>query len=122
MGINEQIFSVILNVISVLAAILSGYIITWAKNKIGTEKLQQLEATKIIIENTALEAVRYAEQHGLDIGAKGNEKLDLACTWLSSNLKENGITVPPYQIVGIVKAALRTMKDTFGEEWSAQGL
>lgn len=118
--ILEQIFQIALNVITILSAIGAAFAIKWIKNKIGTEKFKQVQEKLYIIQKIAIEACKFAEQQGIDIGVKGEEKLKIACEWMSSRLKEEKINVSPEQIEAFIKAALRTLKDTWGEEWADQ--
>lgn len=114
----EQIFQVTLNIISILSAILAAYMIQWVKNKAGTEKFKQVQEKLYIIEGIAIEAVKFAEQQGIDIGTKGEKKLKIACEWMALRLIEEGIDIRPDQIEGFIKSALREIKDTWGNEWS----
>lgn len=109
--LNQQIFQIVLNIISVISAIGAYYGVQFIRSKIDSEKL-------VTIEQIALEAVKFAEQQGLDLGKKGEEKLVIACLWMSARLKEKGINVSPDKIKGFVKIALRTIKDEFGDEWA----
>ena len=63
-------------------------------------------------------AVQYAEQHGIDINVKGEEKVILAYNWLSDRLEEKGYNISPDEINGLVKSALRELKNIWGDEWS----
>lgn len=109
--INEQIFQIVLNIISVISAIGAYYGVQFIRSKVDSERL-------LTIERIALESVKYAEQQGLDLGKKGEEKLIIACEWMSQRLKEKGIHVTPDKIKGFIKIALRNIKDTWGNEWS----
>ena len=44
--------------------------------------------------------------------------MDAADQWLVARLKERGLKTTDSEITGLIEYALRTLKDTFGEEWA----
>lgn len=115
--INDQIFQIVINIISIISAFAAYYVVKYIKTKVDAEKLLEIENKLHIFKNLAKEAIRFAEQQGLDLGVKGQEKFTIACNWMSNRLKKEGISITAEQIEGFIKAALRDVKDKFGEEW-----
>jgi len=94
------------------------YLISYIRKKIGTEEMIKLESEYSAKLELAKLAVQYAEQHGIDINVKGEEKVILAYNWLSDRLEEKGYNISPDEINGLVKSALRELKNIWGDEWS----
>jgi hypothetical protein len=104
---------------------LAGIVSRWIWLKLGTEKavvLQKfLEGTQIQLDTKnrlAAEAVKFAEQEGIDLKIKGKQKLNKAINNMVDQANKAGIEITKDEAYGLVKAALREMKDKFGEEWS----
>jgi hypothetical protein len=64
----------------------------------------------------AVLAVRFVEQVYVDL--HGQEKYEKAAEWLSTRLLSKGLDVSAGEIKGLIEAALRELKDSFGEEWA----
>lgn len=90
--------------------------IEYLRRKIGLERLAYIKAELEAKQELALLAVRFAEQTFKT--AKGYEKYDYAAEWLTERLGEKGIIISASEIKGFVEAALRMIKDEFGETWA----
>ena len=60
--------------------------------------------------------MRFIEQLYRDLN--GEEKYSRAALWLSSRLAEKGLEANPDEIKGLIEAALRELKDQFGNAWA----
>ncbi len=99
----------ILNLVAVLlGSIFAVYGIAFLRRKGIWEVIKQKEIF-------ALLAVRFVEEFYAHLD--GPEKLDRACEWAAAQLKRIGIKTTKEEILGIVLAMLREIKDEFGEEW-----
>lgn len=78
--------------------------------------LDKIETELLIKQELATLAVRFAEQFYRDLG--GPEKYVQASVWLSARLSEKGIAISEEEIRGLIEAALREIKDQFGNEWA----
>ena len=67
----------------------------------------------------AWEAVKFAEQVGIELDIHGTEKFNKAASVLAERVEsEFGILLTDKEIEVLVKAALREIKDQFGEQWA----
>ncbi|WP_222927706.1 phage holin [Biomaibacter acetigenes] len=64
----------------------------------------------------ALLAVRFVEQVYKDL--HGEEKYQKAAEWLVEQAAKIGLNLTAEEVKGLIEAALREMKDVFGEEWA----
>ena len=48
----------------------------------------------------------------------GPEKYEKAAEWLAARARKLGLELTPEEVKGLIEAALREIKDTFGEEWA----
>jgi len=116
--INTYFQNILIDALYGVLTIAIYYFISYIKKKIGTEEMKKLESEYIAKFELAKLAVQYAEQHGIDIDVKGEEKVKLAYNWLSDRLKDKGYNVTSDEINGLVKSALRELKNIWGEEWA----
>ena len=106
------------DVIYILAALVAAAIIAYLKKKLGTEKLQQIETELLAKQELAFLSVRFVEQVYKDL--HGEEKYNKAAEWLAARIQERGLKITPDEVKGLIEAALRTLKDEFGEAWAKQ--
>ncbi len=80
--------------------------------------LDKIETELLIKQELATLAVRFAEQFYRDMG--GPDKYVQASIWLSARLAEKGIEISAEETRGLVEAALRELKDEFGNAWAKE--
>lgn len=113
---HDLIMTVIENILIILVTLAAGAIVVYLKRRLGVEGVQKLETELVLKQELATLAVRFVEQVYRDLG--GEEKYSQAALWLSSRLGEKGINISPDEIRGLIEAALRELKDQFGNEWA----
>ena len=113
---EDKIIQIALEVLAILAPVLAALIVELLRRKLGTEKLKQVKEELASKQELALLAVRFVEQVYIDL--HGPEKYDKAAWWLANRALEKGIMLQTDEIKGLIEAALRQMKDAFGEEWA----
>lgn len=116
MELESRLLKIALDVLAILIPIAVAALVRWIANKAGVERLQYLQRELEAKQELATLAVRFAEQAFRDFG--GPAKFSAAAEWLSARAKERGISVTPDEVRGLIEAALRTLKDSFGEEWA----
>lgn len=99
-----------------LATIAAGYAVAWLRKRLGVEGMKRIEAELATKQELAALAVRFTEQVYKDL--HGPEKYQKAAEWLAARAQEHGLKVSSDEIKGLIEAALRELKDTFGEEWA----
>ena len=99
---NENWFDLILAVIPVLGAIITGFIIPLIREKIGSEKLAKYE-------EWAIQAVQAAEMLFSEKGM-GKTKKEYVVNFLNEMFNKNKVVITPSQIEILVEAAVKQMK------------
>ncbi|NLZ52784.1 MAG: hypothetical protein GX892_06510 [Thermoanaerobacteraceae bacterium] len=64
-------------------------------------------------------AYRFVEQVYKDL--HGPDKYQKAAEWLAARAQEHGLKLTADEIKGLIEAALRQLKDAFGNEWAKAG-
>ena len=100
------------------ATVLAVMAVGWVKERIGVEGMEKVEMELYAKQELARLAVRSIEQVYRDAG--GTKKLDHALNWLGNQFKERGFKLDDEEMRGLIEAALREFKDTFGEQWARQ--
>ena len=100
------------------ATVLAVMAVGWIRERIGVEGMEQVKMELYAKQELARLAVRSVEQVYRDIG--GQKKLDHALNWLGNQFKDKGFKLDDDEMRGLIEAALREMKDAFGEEWAKQ--
>ncbi|NLC08185.1 MAG: hypothetical protein GX755_09530 [Syntrophomonadaceae bacterium] len=59
---------------------------------------------------------RFVEQVYVDLN--GPAKYQAAAEWMEARARERGLKLTADEVKGLVEAALRQLKDSFGAEWS----
>lgn len=98
--------------IPLLAALGGEYI----RRRIGTEKMHRLKEELQAKQELATLAVRFAQQAYKDLG--GQERGEKAMAWMAAQAEAKGIPVTEDELQGLIEAALRAVKDEFGEAWA----
>lgn len=99
---NEILFQIILGVVSILGAILTGIVVPFVKEKIGNEKLAKYE-------EWALMAVECAEMLFKEQGM-GEQKKQYVIDFLNKMFNKNRVVITEQQIEVLVEAAVKSMK------------
>lgn len=99
---DENIFEIILVVISVLGAILTGIVIPYIKEKIGSEKLTKYEEWAMLAVKAA--EMIFAEQ------SMGEAKKEYVVSFLNEIFNKNRVVITEEQIEVLVEAAVKSMK------------
>lgn len=111
-----MVFDIVNDILALLIPVLVAALVELVRRKIKAEQLQyialQMEQKKAL----AILAVKFVEQTYR--GLHGEEKYNEAAKWLSERSAEYGIKISDVEIKGLIEAALREIKDHFGEHWS----
>lgn len=99
---NDDIFKIILGLISILGTILTGIVVPYVKEKIGNEKLAKYEEWATL-------AVRSAEMIFSDKGM-GEAKKEYVINFLNDLFNKNKVVITPQQIEILLEAAVKSMK------------
>ena len=101
---NENLYKVIIAIIPVLGAIITGFVIPLLKAKIGNEKLTT-------ISTWVTHAVRCAEM--IFLGDKqGEEKKQYAIQLLTDMFNKNKVIITDEQLKVLIESAVKEMNDT----------
>lgn len=113
---DPLLHGILTDLVSLISTIVAGLLVFLIKRSLGIvtmKKIQQELSTKTEL---AQLAVKYVEQ--VFGGAlKGPEKFAKAIEWLTAQSNRLGITISQSEMQGLIEAALRDLKDTFGEDW-----
>lgn len=103
------------NLLAVLIPVLVGLAVEYLRKRLGTEKMRKIQEELAAKQDLAMLAVRFVEQVYRDL--HGEEKYNKA-EWLVTQAAGVGIKLTSDDVKGLIEAALREMKDAFGEEWA----
>ncbi|HBV97790.1 MAG: phage holin, LL-H family protein [Peptococcaceae bacterium BICA1-7] len=112
---GSQLVQIGMDALAVLVPALVALAIEFVRRKLGTEKVAKLARELETKKELASLAVRFVEQVYKDV--HGPAKLQEATEWMSARAKQMGVSITPEEIKGLIEAALRDAKDSFGEEW-----
>lgn len=113
---EQLVISLLYNLIYIMAALMAAFFVGFLKQKFGTEKLKKFQSELELKQDLAILAVKFAEQAYRDL--KGQQKYDHAAAWLASRASFLDLKITEDEIKGLIEAALRSLKDEFGEEWA----
>lgn len=99
---DERLFQIILALIPVLGAIITGFIVPFIKEKIGTERLAKYEYW-------ASQAVKAAEMLWRESGS-GADKKQYVVGFLNEMFNKNKVVITEQQIEILVESAVKQMK------------
>lgn len=99
---DEKLFQIILALIPILGAIITGFIIPLIQEKIGNEKLAKYKEWATL-------AVRSAEMIFNEKGM-GEQKKEYVVNFLNEIFNKNKIVITPEQIEILVESAVKQMK------------
>lgn len=101
---DENLFKILLGVISIALTVLTGIVIPYIKEKIGNEKFAKYEYW-------ANQAVRAAEMIFAEQGM-GETKKEYVVAFLNEMFNKNRTIITEEQLNILVEAAVRTMKSS----------
>ncbi|MGI6647612.1 MAG: phage holin [Bacillota bacterium] len=113
---NQIIQIISYNLLAVLIPALVALAVEYLRRKLGVEKLKQIQEELAAKQELALLAVRFVEQVYVDL--RGPAKYQAAAEWMEARARERGLKLTADEVKGLVEAALRQLKDSFGAEWS----
>jgi len=113
---DDRIVTLAYDILSILLPVLAVMLAEWLRRKIGVERLARIQRELQTKKELAALAVKFVEQAYKEL--KGIEKYQVAATWLAAQAVERGINITADEIQGLIEAALRSFKDTFGEGWA----
>ncbi|MGB9780603.1 phage holin [Caldanaerobacter sp.] len=116
---SELWYNVLYNLLLLIVTLAAAYLVAFLKKKVGAEKLKQIEIELETKQELAAIAVQFVEQVYRDV-LKGEEKYNKAAEWLVNQFKKLGLEFTDAEVKGLIEAAVRAFKDTFGEEWAKQ--
>lgn len=99
---NENLFDLILAIIPVLGVIITGFVVPFMKEKIGSEKLAKYEYW-------VTTAVQAAEMLYTESGS-GAEKKQYVVDFLNDMFNKNKIVITEQQIEILLESAVKQMK------------
>jgi LL-H family phage holin len=114
--IEDIIISLLWNILLMLITLGVGLLTIWLKKRLGLEGMKKAQAEWENMQELAMVAVRYAEQAYMKYG--GATKKEKALAFLSRELALLGLKISEDTIDALIEAALREIKDQFGEEWA----
>ncbi len=115
---HDLIMTIIEKALIIVVTLAAAYAVAYIRKRLGVEGMQKIETELVLKQELATLAVRFAEQFYLDLG--GPEKYEQASVWLSARLAEKGIGISDEEIRGLIEAALRELKDQFGNAWAKE--
>ena len=113
---DDRIVTLAYDILSILLPVLAVMLAEWLRRKIGVERLTRIQRELQTKKELAALAVKFVEQVYKDL--KGEEKYQEAAQWLATQAAERGINITAEEIQGLIEAALRSLKDTYGEGWA----
>ncbi len=102
--------------LAIFIPVLVALAVEYVRRRLGTEKLRKIQEELATKQDLAILAVRFVEQVYKEL--EGPAKYQKAAEWLAARANEHGIRITTDEVKGLIEAALREMKDAFGEEWA----
>ncbi|MDK2794413.1 MAG: hypothetical protein PWP75_1042 [Caldanaerobacter sp.] len=113
---EQKILSLCYDLLAVLVPVLAGFLVELLRRKLGAEKMRKIQEELNTKQELAILAVRFVEQVYTDL--HGEEKYSKAAEWLVAQAAKVGLKLTADEVKGLIEAALRELKDSFGEEWA----
>jgi len=113
------VWNVVYAVLKLLVTAGAAFFVEYLRRRLGTERLIKIQEELITKQSLANLAVKFAEQSYQQL--HGDEKYNKAAEWLAARARELGLKVSADEIKGLIEAALRSIKDEFGEQWANVG-
>ena len=115
---ENKLIALTSNLLAILIPILVGLAVEYLRRRLGTEKVKRIQEELATKQELATLAVRFVEQVYKDL--HGPDKYQKAAEWLAARAQEHGLKLTADEIKGLIEAALRQLKDAFGNEWAKQ--
>ncbi len=115
---EDKLLTLAGDLLAIIIPILAGLVVEYLRRKLGTEKIKRIQEELAAKQELAMLAVRFVEQVYTDL--HGEEKYNKAAEWLVAQAAKAGLQLTPEEVKGLIEAALRELKDAFGEEWAKQ--
>jgi len=115
---KELILNLTYDVLVILITLAVAMFVSWLKKKLGVETIKRIQGELATKQELATLAVRFVEQVYKDL--KGEEKYQKAAEWLVAQAEKAGLKLTTDEVKGLIEAALRQLKDAFGNEWAKQ--
>lgn len=113
---EQQLVKIATDALAILIPAIVALLAELLRRRIGTERVRRIQEELAAKHDLAVLAVRFAQQAYRDLG--GQERAGKAANWLATQAAARGIPITEHEIQGLIEAALRGIKDEFGEEWA----
>jgi Phage holin protein (Holin_LLH). len=107
--INTMMVNILLYITPILAGLLAKYLL----NKIGTEKVNKIQAELATKTELTAAAVTFAEQAYKDLDGAG--KYEKALAWLADQAKKVGLKITVDEAKGLIESAVLAMKKAIAQ-------
>lgn len=115
---EDKLVQLAYDLLAILIPVLAALAVEYLRRRLGTEKVKRIQEELAAKQELATLAVRFAEQVYRDL--HGPDKYQKAAEWLAARAGEHGLKLTADEIKGLIEAALRQLKDAFGNEWAKQ--
>jgi LL-H family phage holin len=115
---EDKLLQLAYDLLAILIPALVALAVEYLRRRLGTEKMRKIQEELSAKKELATLAVRFVEQVYRDL--HGEEKYNKAAEWLVEQAGKIGLKLTPEEVKGLIEAALRELKDAFGEEWAKQ--
>jgi len=113
---EDKLVQLAYDLLAILIPVLAALAVEYLRRRLGTEKIKRIQEELAAKQELATLAVRFVEQVYKDL--KGEEKYQKAAEWLVAQAEKVGLKLTADEVKGLIEAALRELKDAFGEEWA----
>ncbi|OAT81122.1 phage holin [Desulfotomaculum copahuensis] len=115
---EDKLLQLAYDLLAILIPVLAALAVEYLRRRLGTEMVKRIQEELATKQELATLAVRFVEQVYKDL--HGPDKYQKAAEWLASRAQEHGLKLTADEIKGLIEAALRQLKDAFGNEWAKQ--
>lgn len=115
---EDKLVQLAYDLLAILIPTLAALAVEYLRRRLGTERVKRIQEELATKQELAILAVRFVEQVYKDL--HGPDKYQKAAEWLAARAQEHGLKLTADEIKGLIEAALRQLKDAFGNEWAKQ--
>lgn len=115
---EDKLLQLAYDLLAILIPALAALAAEYLRRRLGTERVKRIQEELATKQELATLAVRFVEQVYKDL--HGPDKYQKAAEWLAARAQEHGLKLTADEIKGLIEAALRQLKDAFGNEWAKQ--
>lgn len=115
---EDKLLQLAYDLLAILIPALAALAVEYLRRRLGTERVKRIQEELAAKQELATLAVRFVEQVYRDL--HGPDKYQKAAEWLAARAQEHGLKLTADEIKGLIEAALRQLKDAFGNEWAKQ--